>query len=166
VFVLGGARSGKSAFAEGLATQCGEPVLYIATATALDAEMADRIAQHRAQRAPAWHTLEAPTDVATAVDSHLGGIRTLLVEDLTLLLSNLMERDERTAEANAIQDIERLLTAEAHLILVSNEVGMGVVPAFPLGRLFRDALGRVNQRAAALCDEAHFLVAGIPLRLK
>ena len=166
IFVLGGARSGKSGFAERLAVECGEPILYVATATASDAEMAERIARHRAQRPSTWRTLEAPTEVARRVTSEAGVAATVLVEDLTLLLSNLMLSDTECAESHAMAEVEALLAVDAHVILVSNEVGMGVVPEHPLGRYFRDALGRVNQAAAAACGEVYLLVAGLPLRLK
>jgi adenosylcobinamide kinase / adenosylcobinamide-phosphate guanylyltransferase len=191
IFVLGGARSGKSGFAERLAVECGEPILYVATATASDAEMAERIARHRGQRPSTWRTLEAPTELASAVararagddlagrpTSVAGGAATVLVEDLTLLLSNLIVSDTGGAEShaigeavdaaerNAMAEVEALLALDAHVILVSNEVGMGVVPEHPLGRYFRDALGRVNQAAAAACGEVYLLVAGLPLRLK
>lgn len=164
--MLGGARSGKSAFAERLAAECGEPVLYVATATAGDEEMAARIALHRAQRAASWRTLEAPTGLAERVGQAMGDAATVLVEDLTLLLSNLMAEDESTAEANAIADVNALLALARNVVLVSNEVGMGIVPPYPLGRVFRDALGRVNQSAAAACDTVYLLVAGLPLQLK
>jgi adenosylcobinamide kinase / adenosylcobinamide-phosphate guanylyltransferase len=166
ILVLGGARSGKSAFAERLAEECGEPVVYVATATVTDDEMAERIARHRAQRPSGWHTLEAPVDVAAQLRGSLLEATTLLVEDLTLLLSNLMADDATTAEAQAHQEVTDLLQLEAHVILVSNEVGMGIVPEYPLGRMFRDALGRINQAAAAACGEVYLLVAGLPLRLK
>jgi adenosylcobinamide kinase/adenosylcobinamide-phosphate guanylyltransferase len=91
---------------------------------------------------------------------------TVLVEDLTLLLANLMAQDERQAESRALAEVDGLLTLPTHLVLVSNEVGMGLVPPYPLGRIFRDALGRVNQSAAAACGEVYLLVAGLPLRLK
>jgi adenosylcobinamide kinase/adenosylcobinamide-phosphate guanylyltransferase len=159
-------RSGKSSFAERLAAECGEPVLYVATATGSDDEMAERIAMHRAQRPAAWRTLEAPLNVVARVTAEIGDAQTLLVEDLTLLLSNLMAQDEATAETLATGAIFELIALRAHIILVSNEVGMGVVPPYPLGRLFRDSLGRVNQSAAAACAEVYFVVAGVPLRLK
>jgi adenosylcobinamide kinase / adenosylcobinamide-phosphate guanylyltransferase len=165
VLVLGGARSGKSAFAERLAAQCGEPVLYVATATAIDDEMAERIAHHRARRSATWRTLELPVGLADGVATEQG-IVTILVEDLTLLLSNYMDRDGVAAEGGAHADVQGLLAVDANIILVSNEVGMGVVPAYPAGRQFRDALGRLNQAAAAVCDEVHLIVAGLPLRLK
>lgn len=186
--VLGGARSGKSGFAEQLATDWGEPVLYVATATADDDEMADRIARHRARRPPGWRTLEVQRDIATAVRER-GDARTIVVEDLTLALSNLMadqhasaaetmsnqdadatetmaDYDADAAEARLVRDLSELLRLDANVVLVSNEVGMGLVPPYPLGRAFRDALGRVNQFAAAQASEVYLLVAGLPLRLK
>jgi adenosylcobinamide kinase / adenosylcobinamide-phosphate guanylyltransferase len=188
VLVLGGARSGKSALAERLAAECGEPVLYVATATAGDEEMVARIARHQAERAPTWRTLEEPLQVAQRVDaavcasrneaglessSAAGGaqrggeaLRTVVVEDLTLLLANLIALDEPTAETRATDQVTRLVRLPCNVVLVSNEVGMGLVPPYPLGRLFRDALGRVNQAAAAACGEVYLVVAGITLRLK
>ena len=166
VLVLGGARSGKSGFAERLAAECGEPVVYVATATLTDEEMAGRIARHRAERPSAWRTLEAPADLARALGPDAGGATTVVVEDLTLLLSNLMRSDAAGAETRAVGEVARLVALQAHVILVSNEVGMGVVPAYRLGRDFRDALGRLNQAVAAACGEVYLLVAGLPLRLK
>jgi adenosylcobinamide kinase/adenosylcobinamide-phosphate guanylyltransferase len=147
-----------------LAAEFGEPVLYVATARALDAEMAERIERHRQRRPVAWRTLEAPSDIGRLAALQLGDAHTVLLEDLTLLLSNLFERGE--AEANAARELDRLLELSAHVILVSNEVGMGLVPDYPLGRAFRDALGRLNQRAAAAVGEVYFVVAGMPLRLR
>ncbi len=161
--VLGGARSGKSLFAEQLASELTGPVVYVATATPMDAEMAERIAHHRARRPPAWRTLEATNDLAARLPTELG---TVLVEDLTLLLSNHMEMDTSTAESLTLTEVESLLALNANVVLVSNEVGMGLVPETALGRRFRDALGRVNQRAASLCSEVYFVVAGLPLRMK
>jgi len=160
----GGARSGKSSFAERVAAECGEPVVYVATATADDDEMVERIASHRARRPQTWRTIEKPTGVAEFVASELGDAATVLVEDLTLMLSNLMADNESQAEFRAVDDLKALLGLQANVVLVSNEVGMGVVPAYPLGRVFRDALGRLNQAAAAACGEVYFLVAGLPLQ--
>lgn len=125
--------------------------------------MAERIAHHRARRPNAWRTIEARTDLASHV---LADIATVLVEDLTLLLSNHMETDVAQAEARTIEEVEALLSVRANVVLVSNEVGMGLVPLSALGRQFRDALGRVNQAAAARCTEVYFVVAGLPVRLK
>jgi adenosylcobinamide kinase/adenosylcobinamide-phosphate guanylyltransferase len=165
--VLGGARSGKSAFAERLAIECGEPVIYVATAPIdeADEEMLARIAHHRATRSRAWRTLERRAALAdgVALDAEA---TTALIEDLTLLLSNHMEDDPSTAEARTLAEIEALLALEVNVVFVTNEVGMGVVPAYPLGRQFRDALGRVNQAAASACAEVYLIVAGLPLRMK
>jgi adenosylcobinamide kinase/adenosylcobinamide-phosphate guanylyltransferase len=169
VLVLGGARSGKSAFAERIAAVRGLPVVYVATATAGDQEMAERIALHRAQRPAHWRTLEIPVHVADGVVAEIRarspGV-TIVVEDLTFLLSNLMAEDASTAEACAMNEVQSLLALSADMILVSNEVGLGLVPPYPLGRRFRDALGRVNQSAAVACDEVYVLFAGLPLQLK
>ena len=140
-------------------------MLYVATATVTDDEMAERIALHRARRPATWRTLEIPTGLAVAL-STLEEVNTVVVEDLTLLLSNYMERDSSTAEENTLHDVQEVLNMHVNVVLVSNEVGMGVVPPYPLGRAFRDALGRVNQAAAAQCGEAYFIVAGLPLRIK
>jgi adenosylcobinamide kinase/adenosylcobinamide-phosphate guanylyltransferase len=160
VLVLGGARSGKSVFAERLAAECGGPVLYVATAEALDDEMAKRIRQHRARRDPGWRTLEAPRHVGPAVAAGLHDARTVLVEDLTLLLANTLDEDAARAE------VDTLLGLPSNVVLVSNEVGMGLVPEHPVGRQFRDALGRLNQHAAAGAGEVYCVIAGLPLRLK
>lgn len=125
--------------------------------------MTERIAHHRARRPASWATVEVSTDLAGGLPSDVG---TVLVEDLTLLLSNHMEVDIAQAEARTREEVDDLLTFEANVILVSNEVGMGLVPETVLGRQFRDALGRVNQHAAELCNEVYFVVAGLPLRLK
>lgn len=166
VLVLGGARSGKSAFAERLAAECGERVLYVATATASDDEMAERIARHRARRPTTWRTLEAPRDVAANVVGVGVDAATVVIEDLTLLLNNLMLEHAVSAETRARQEASDLINLEANVILVSNEVGMGIVPEHPLGRHFRDVLGRLNQAAAAACGEVYLLVAGLSIRLK
>jgi len=167
VLVLGGARSGKSTFAERLAAECGAPVLYVATATASDDEMAQRIAEHQRRRPAAWRTLESPSALGQPIALALGDARTVLVEDLTLLLNNLMlDGSADQAEALAKAEVDALQALTTHLIVVSNEVGMGVVPPSPLGRTFRDSLGRLNQHAASQLNEVYVLFAGLPLRLK
>lgn len=106
-------------------------------------------------------------EVAAGLAEHIrNDVQTVLVEDLTLLLSNLMAEDESQAEVRAVAEVHAVLALEVHVVIVSNEVGMGVVPPYPLGRLFRDALGRLNQSAAAACGEVYLLVAGLPLQLK
>jgi adenosylcobinamide kinase/adenosylcobinamide-phosphate guanylyltransferase len=141
-------------------------VIYVATASPVDAEMAERIAHHRARRPPTWRTVEARFELAGRVSVEQSAASTLLIEDLTLLVSNYLELDEATAEARTLDEIKALLALDAHLIFVANEVGMGVVPAYPVGRVFRDAMGRINQAVAVACEEVHLSVAGLPLRLK
>jgi adenosylcobinamide kinase/adenosylcobinamide-phosphate guanylyltransferase len=160
--VLGGARSGKSRHAEGLVTALPPPWTYVATAQALDDEMAARIATHRARRDPRWHTIEAPRDIAAAIDAAGGPV---LVDCLTLWLSNSM-----LAGADIDSEMERLiqnLARAAHpVVLVANEVGFGIVPDNALARDFRDAAGRLNQAMAARADRVVLMVAGIPMQVK
>lgn len=162
--VLGGARSGKSRLAESLALEAADdrPV-YIATAEAGDAEMAERIAAHAARRTGRWSTVEAPHDLAGALRD--AGGRVVLVDCLTLWLSNTMlaERDIEAANGDLLAALAR---RPAPTLLVSNEIGLGLVPETPLGRAFRDAQGRLNQRVAAAADCVVFVAAGLPLRLK
>lgn len=182
VLVLGGARSGKSAYAEGRATALAGPhgrVLYVATAEALDDEMARRIVHHRASRPASWRTVEEPRDPAAAMRAAAPDTRVVLLDCITLWLSNLLSAlqaqddgapDEAAAEEAVDAGVSDLLAAyqegTADLVLVSNEVGLGIVPVYPLGRLYRDLLGRVNIRLAAAADEVVLMVAGIPLRVK
>lgn len=174
ILILGGARSGKSAYAERLAHERGGAVLFVATATAGDAEMAQRIAAHRADRPAAWQTLEAPTGVASAVAITNSAADTILLDCVTLLVSNLLLAHEAADEAAIGQAIDaeiaallaRIDATAATWIAVSNEVGMGLVPPYPLGRAYRDLLGRVNARLATRADRAYLLVAGLPLDLK
>ena len=161
--VLGGARSGKSRFAEGLiAAMQRPPWTYVATAEALDAEMAERIGAHRARRGPQWRTIEAPRDLAAA----LRGCKTsVLVDCLTLWLSNLMLAGADIEAATA--GLEDALDEVADpVVLVANEVGSGLVPEHALGRKFRDLQGVLNQRMAARADRVVLLVAGLPMILK
>lgn len=175
-FVLGGARSGKSAYAVDLARQRGGDVLYVATAAAGDEEMQARIVAHRAERPAEWRTLEAPLQVANAVQQVLAEqpANVVVVDCLTLLASNVLLQlpetvDEHTASAALLAEVEALVdccrNSCAHWIIVSNEVGLGLVPPYPLSRVYRDALGRANQRLAAAADQAILLVAGAPIRL-
>jgi adenosyl cobinamide kinase/adenosyl cobinamide phosphate guanylyltransferase len=161
--VLGGARSGKSRFAEGLIATLPPPWVYVATAQAGDAEMAERIAGHRARRGPQWQTVEAPGSLDKVLLEHAAA--PVLVDCLTLWLSNLM-----LAEGDVEQEmgnVEKALSqATAPKVLVSNEVGLGIVPDYPLGRRFRDAQGILNQRIAALADRVVLMVAGLPLAIK
>lgn len=174
ILILGGARGGKSAYAEKLATEIGPNVLYIATAEAGDDEMAERIAAHRAARPPTWQTLETPHHVGAALATIDGLPDALLLDCLTLWVTNIllaMENEPQPEIEVAVQiEIEALLAKQKQLniplIIVSNEVGLGLVPEYPLGRIFRDTLGRANQFLAAQADQVILMVAGIPMNLK
>jgi adenosylcobinamide kinase/adenosylcobinamide-phosphate guanylyltransferase len=162
--VLGGARSGKSRYAESLITALPGPWIYIATAQAADAEMAERITAHRRRRASGWRTVEAPHEIATAIAQSPPGLP-LLVDCLTLWLSNRMLADV-DADSEFAQ-VEAALDARAGpAVLVSNEVGSGIVPENALARRFRDAQGRLNARVAARAGRVVLLVAGLPLVVK
>ena len=162
--VLGGARSGKSAYAESLFAGHQAPV-YLATAEAGDAEMAARIETHRRRRGPAWTTVEAPLDLVGALRAHAAPGRAILVDCLTLWLSNLMGAGCEI-EAGIEQLAVALPTLPAPVVLVANEVGLGIVPDNAATRTFRDHAGRLNQRLAQLCQHVVFVAAGLPLMLK
>ncbi len=165
LLVLGGARSGKSRYAGTLAENSGRRMVLIATAVAGDAEMTERILLHRQDRGPAWLTIEEPMEIAGAMEREAGGDAIVVVDCLTLWLSNLM-LDGADADA-AVSRLSRLVAAlRGPVILVSNEVGQGIVPRTPLGRGFRDAQGRLNQAMAAACDCVVLISAGIPMRIK
>lgn len=163
--ILGGARSGKSRRAQQIAEAAGTAQVYLATAEALDAEMAARISRHQADRGDSWRTLEVPLDLAGALAGSVRAGEVVLVDCLTLWLSNLMHAGHDVAA-----ETQRLCTSlrqsAGDVILVSNEVGLGLVPETPLGRAFRDEQGRLNQAVAAACDVVEFVAAGLPLRLK
>ncbi len=161
--VLGGARSGKSARALALGAQ--PPHVFVATAEALDDEMRDRILRHKAERGPDWGLAEAPLELAGTIQAHAGEGVTLVVDCLTLWLSNLMHQN-RDVEAETASLLAALGAAPGRVVLVSNEVGMGLAPTNALGREFRDAQGRLNQRVAAAADHVEFVAAGLPLTLK
>ena len=163
--VLGGAESGKSLHAERLAETSGAPLLYIATAEAGDGEMADKIARHRERRGDRWHTLEVPLALPDALAAAEAETAAILVDCLTLWLANLMAA-ERDLDAAGRALVAALARARAPVILVSNEVGLGIVPDNPLARRFREAAGRLNARIAAAADRVDFLAAGLPLTLK
>jgi adenosylcobinamide kinase / adenosylcobinamide-phosphate guanylyltransferase len=187
--ILGGARSGKSAFAERLAGSLGRPVAFIATATASDDEMRKRIARHRASRPKGWHTLEEPLDLVRAVRQAAELADVVLLDCMTLWLGNVLlqasgqhAQDDEDPEAlhttsrlfdeRALKESEALLTVvkslgqNKTLIMVTNEVGLGIVPAYPLGRLYRDTLGYINQCFAQAADHVYLMVAGIAVDLK
>lgn len=189
--ILGGARSGKSSYAEKVARETGRPALYIATATAFDDEMRERIANHRAARPADWQTLEVQQGVGEAVLNFLSsplppgapfgddkgpGVRTtILLDCITLLVSNVLlslpeDAPFETVMEHVRGEIESLIAAQTQIggqwLVVSNEVGLGIVPAYPLGRIYRDALGWANQRLAREAARVLFMVAGIPMVVK
>ena len=175
VLILGGARSGKSTFAEAMAAERAARVLYVATAEPGDDEMRQRIAAHRLARPAVWQTLEEPLDLAGAIGDVVDGFDLVLVDCVTVWISNLLmalggeaatDDDLRRVLDNVAALVELYRRGQASFVLVANEVGLGLVPPYPLGRLYRDALGRANQRLAAAADEVYFLVAGIPLVVK
>ncbi|MEM9854950.1 MAG: bifunctional adenosylcobinamide kinase/adenosylcobinamide-phosphate guanylyltransferase [Pseudomonadota bacterium] len=162
--VLGGAGSGKSAYAERLAGQSARPRHYIATAQAFDDEMAAKIERHREARGPDWITHEAPLDISAPLAS-IGEDAVCLLDCATLWLSNVLLA-ERVLDVEIAKFLDALDTASAPLIVVSNEVGMSVVPEYKLGRRFRDAQGKLNQAIAARADHAVLVIAGLPQILK
>ncbi|MFC2969107.1 bifunctional adenosylcobinamide kinase/adenosylcobinamide-phosphate guanylyltransferase [Acidimangrovimonas pyrenivorans] len=168
ILVTGGARSGKSRLAEGLAQALGPRPVYIATSEVHDDEMAARVAAHRHRRGPEWRLIEAPLDLVGALEASDGpenGGGPRLVDCLTLWLSNLMlgGHDWRAA-AGALA--EALAAQSAPVVLVTNEVGAGIVPENALARAYRDAAGLLNQQIAAVCDEVHMAVCGLSLKVK
>ncbi len=163
--VLGGARSGKSRYAEGLVTARPQPWIYAATAQAWDDEMRDRIARHRHERGPGWITVEEPLDLPAVIRQHAAPGATLLVDCLTLWLSNLLGAG-RDVEAASDELLAALAAARGAVVLVSNEVGLGIVPDNALARAFRDHAGRLHQRVAVVAHRVVFMVAGLPLLVK
>jgi adenosylcobinamide kinase/adenosylcobinamide-phosphate guanylyltransferase len=169
--VIGGARSGKSRFAQSLGTNARR-VAYLATARCEDAEMAARIARHRAERPANWMLIEEPLAIASAIEKHAGDYDVILLDCLTLWLSNFCWEHREMAEAEihagASREVTRIAAAAGacHVVLVTNEVGCGLVPESPVGRLFRDLQGWINQDAARAADWVYHVVAGIPVAIK
>ena len=165
VLVLGGARSGKSRFAEAWVTRRPSPWIYVATAEARDGEMRERIAHHRARRGEGWTTVEAPLDLVTTLERYAVPGTTVLVDCLTLWLTNLMlaQCDVEKEAENLVAALDRL---KGGIAFVSNEVGLGLVPETPLGREFRDQAGRLHQILAARVDSVVLMVAGLPMHVK
>lgn len=166
VLVLGGARSGKTGFAERLALRAGNKPLYLATAQALDAEMRDRVQSHQQQRANVFATVEEPIRLSEAIAKAAKAHDVILVDCLTLWITNMIVANENVAVA-----VDELLatlaeTTTTRVILVSNEVGLGIVPDNAMARMFRDLAGAAHQRLAEICDDAYFIVAGLPVVLK
>lgn len=185
--ILGGARSGKSTFAEQRAIELGgDSVLYVATAETKDDEMQERVKKHRAERPFGWVTLEAPRNVAQVLRQERSEAKVVLLDCMTFLVANhLMDAaaprddpfDDPSAdpfnpqiEADVVTEVEALVAfvaeSDVHILVVSNEVGLGVVPPYELGRAYRDILGRANQILARHADEVQVLVAGIPVKVK
>jgi adenosylcobinamide kinase / adenosylcobinamide-phosphate guanylyltransferase len=162
--LLGGARSGKSRLAVRLAGEAGAPVVFVATAEERDAEMTERIARHRAERPPHWRTVEEPLALGRALEA-AAPESTLVVDCLSLWVANLLERGDADVEEQAAAAAATAAARRARTVAVSNEVGLGVVPATPLGRAYRDVLGRVNAIWAEAAVEAYLVVAGKALRL-
>lgn len=166
VLVLGGARSGKTGFAERLTMRAGTRPAYLATAQALDAEMRERVRAHREQRGSEFATIEEPLHLSRAIAEAANKHDAILVDCLTLWITNLIIADENVAAA-----VDELLvtleqTRQSKVILVSNEVGLGIVPDNAMARMFRDLAGAAHQRIAEICDDAYFVVAGLPIVLK
>lgn len=178
LLILGGARSGKSRFAKEMALRLGDRVLFVATGEARDEEMKQRIEEHKRERPPSWRLLEAPTGVGRRMREEIGDAQVVIVDCLTLLVSNVIGQCGDDPEQISAELVQKRLDTEideligcvngsmATFILVSNEVGMGLVPENRLGRLYRDALGKVNQILAQHADQVYFMLSGIPLSLK
>jgi len=165
--ILGGARSGKSRRAEVLACSIDEHPIYVATAPVIkgDTEWLERIERHKAERAGCWQVIEEEVALVSLLSEHAIAGRAVLVDCLTLWLSNLMFAG-KDFEGEVAQLCQLLPTLSGHVVLVANEVGMGLVPENPEGRAFRDAQGRMNQRIAAVADNVEFIVAGLPICMK
>ena len=168
IFLTGGARSGKSRLAEELARGYGAPLGYLATGVAGDAEMAERIARHRARRGADWLTIEEPLDLAGAITALDGQVNALLVDCVTLWLTNLLLRHGDAMKVlGEVGSLTRVMAGlSIPLILVSNEVGMGIVPDNPLARTFRDLAGEANEMLAGAAEEVYVMFSGLPLKLK
>lgn len=169
--ILGGARSGKSRYAEKMAHEMGLPVTYVATAQVYDEEFGKRIAQHKAERAHSWKTVEEPHYLGSILKQEASADRCIIIDCLTLWLAQCIcpecvppegidWQEQRTSLLNALPGLP------GEIILVSNEVGMGIVPLGEINRQFQDEAGRLNQIVAAICDKVVFMVAGLPLKLK
>jgi len=179
ILLLGGARSGKSRYAQELAQKTNRKVLFVATATAGDEDMRRRIIKHQNERPRDWITLEASTHIGRYIENDIGDARVVIIDDITLLVNNLFfeidgldfdQVDESLLDKKVKAEIKELLACikktDADYIVISNEVGLGLVPDNHMGRLYRDILGRANQLLAQDATEVYLMVAGIPLRVK
>ena len=179
ILITGGARSGKSRFAQELGLKLGEPVLFVATAVAGDEEMKRRIEEHQQARPAAWSTLEVTTHIGSQISQKIGGAQVVIVDCITLLVNNIFSQySDQTSQQVDTPLIEQKLTSEiseliecinhidANFIIVTNEVGMGLVPTNRVGRLYRDLLGKANQILAEQADEIYLMIAGLPVPIK
>ena len=172
ILLLGGARSGKSYYAQQLAMELGGNVLFVATGEALDEEMQARIASHKKDRPRSWSTLEIPAGIGKAIEKEISNAKVVLIDCLTLLISNLLpdQPDYLEAEKRVLSEINELISVmdrlDASFIIVSNEVGMGLVPDNRLGRIYRDLLGKANQLLAQHATEVYLMVACLPVQVK
>jgi len=172
ILLLGGARSGKSHYAQQLAMELGGKVLFVATGEALDEEMQTRIEEHKKDRPKSWRTLEIPTGIGKEIEKQIGDAEVVIIDCLTLLVSNLLrdEPDYLEAEKRVLSEINQLITTidklDASFVIVSNEVGMGLVPETKLGRIYRDLLGKANQLFASHATEVYLMVACLPVQVK
>jgi adenosylcobinamide kinase/adenosylcobinamide-phosphate guanylyltransferase len=168
ILITGGCRSGKSRFALDYANQHFSKKIYLATCEALDQEMAQRIEHHKKMRGPEWHTIEEPIEISDQIKLHGDEVEVILLDCITLWLSNLLMR--RKDDAEIVEEISRFIDTikekQTSLILVSNEVGLGIVPEDPLGRRFRDLSGMANQKIAEAVNKVILMVSGIPILLK
>jgi adenosylcobinamide kinase/adenosylcobinamide-phosphate guanylyltransferase len=165
LLVLGGARSGKSRYGQQRAEALDGRHIFIATAEAWDDEMRERVAIHRADRSALWHTVETPLELAAAIGAHSDGETVVMVDCLTLWATNLL-MGEHDVDAARDDLCDAIAGFAGRIILVANEVGLGIVPDNPLGRRFRDIAGQINQAVARVADEVVFIAAGLPLKLK
>ncbi|MFC2041268.1 bifunctional adenosylcobinamide kinase/adenosylcobinamide-phosphate guanylyltransferase [Chloroflexota bacterium] len=179
ILIIGGARSGKSRFAQELALRAGTSVMFVATAVAGDEEMRRRIEEHKRSRPKSWSTLEVTTQVGNQITRTIGKNRVVIVDCITLLVNNVLGEyiaqagetvDDSLVEKAADSEISELVECinylDATFIIVTNEVGTGLVPANKMGRLYRDLLGKANQLLAQQADEVYYMVAGLPVRIK
>jgi adenosylcobinamide kinase / adenosylcobinamide-phosphate guanylyltransferase len=172
ILLLGGARSGKSYYAQQLAGELGSKVLFVATGEGLDEEMQARIAEHKKDRPKTWRTLEIPTGIGKEIEKQIGDAEVIVIDCITLLISNLLRGQPDYPEAEKIVKVEinKLIDAmdrlDASFVIVSNEVGMGLVPENKLGRIYRDLLGKANQLLASHATEVYLMVACLPVQVK
>ena len=172
ILLLGGARSGKSHYAQQLAMELGDKVLFVATGEALDEEMQARIAEHKKDRPRSWRTLELSSGIGKGIEKRIGDASVVLIDCLTLLISNLLrdEPDYPEAEKRVLSEINQLIATmdrlDVSFVIVSNEVGMGLVPDTKLGRIYRDLLGKTNQLLASRATEVYLMVACLPVQVK